>query len=104
MEHDFLNMFYGTQHTINMIGLTNTKQWKNKPVLDNINCRHVLSLEYKDRLSKASTVEMCTQGMVCDLLYVLQMSKPWTFQELAAKARDMEVTIANHRSTSFGFV
>jgi len=32
------------------------------------------------------------------------MSKPQTFQELATKAHDMEVTIANHHDNSFGFV
>ena len=37
-------------------------------------------------------MEMCTQGMAWDLLYVLQMSKPWTFQELATKAHDMDTT------------
>jgi len=37
---------------------------------------------------------MYTQGMVWDQLHVLQMSKPRTFQELATKAHDMEVTIA----------
>ena len=43
---------------------------------------------------------MCTQGMAQDLLYVLQMSKPRAFQELATKARDMEVTIANRHGSS----
>ena len=33
--------------------------------------------------------------MEWDLLYVLQISKPRTFQELAIKAHDMEMTIAN---------
>jgi len=36
-----------------------------------------------------------------DLLYVLQMSKPRTSQELAIKAHDMGVTIASHRTSSF---
>jgi len=39
---------------------------------------------------------MCTQGMEWDLLYVLQMSRPRTFQELATKKHDMEMMIANH--------
>jgi len=34
--------------------------------------------------------------MECDLLYVLQMSKRSTFQELATNAHEMEMTIANH--------
>ena len=32
------------------------------------------------------------------------MCKPQTFQEMATKAHDMEVMIANHHRTSFGFV
>jgi len=32
------------------------------------------------------------------------VSKPWTFQELATKAHDMKVTIANRCNNSFGFV
>ena len=43
---------------------------------------------------------MCSQGMEWDLLYVLQMSKSRTFQELATKAHDMEMTIANHHGKS----
>ena len=39
--------------------------------------------------------------MEWDLLYVLQMSKPRTFQELATKANDMEMTIPDrHRKAS----
>ena len=38
---------------------------------------------------------MCTQRMHWDLLYILQMSKHTTFQDLATKAYDMEVTIAS---------
>jgi len=72
-------------------------------VLDYINWWRALSLEWKDRLSKASVVEMCTQGMAWDLLYVLQMSKSRTFQELATKAHDMEVTIATRYGSSLSF-
>jgi len=62
-----------------MIELTNRKQWKDEPVLDYINRWHALSLECKDRLCETSAIEMCTQGMHWDLLYVLQMSKPRNF-------------------------
>ena len=39
--------------------------------------------------------------MEWDILYVLQMGKPQTFQELATKAHDIEVTIANRYGSSF---
>ena len=42
--------------------------------------------------------------MAWDLLYVLQLSKHQTFQELAIEAHDMEVTIANNRDSSFNVV
>jgi len=60
---EFLNIFYCTQCIVSMIELTNTKQWKDELVLDYINRWSALNLEWKDRLSKASAVEMCTQGM-----------------------------------------
>jgi len=41
--------------------------------------------------------------MARDLLYVLQMSKPQTFQELASKAHDMEVPIASRHGSSLSF-
>jgi len=90
-----LNRFYSTQHIVSMTEVTNTIQWKDETILDYINRWRVLSL------SEVSAVEMCTQGMACDLLYVLQMSKTQTFQDLATKAHDMEVTIANRRDSSF---
>ena len=43
---------------------------------------------------------MCAEGMEWDLLYVLQMSKPRNFQELANKAHDVEMKIANRRGKS----
>jgi len=51
-------------------------------------------------LPEAFAVEMCAQGMEWGLLYVLQMSKLRTFQELATKAHDMKMTIANRRGQS----
>ena len=81
-----------------MTDLTNTKQLKDEPILGYINRWCSLSLECKDRLSEPSAVETCAQGMEWDLLYVLQMSKPRTFQELVTKAHDMEMTIANRRT------
>jgi len=63
MEQEFLNRFYSTQRVISMIELTNTKQWKDEPILDYINRWRVLSLECKDRLSEAFAVEMCTHAL-----------------------------------------
>ena len=54
----------------------------------------------KDRLSEISTVEMCIQGMHWRLLYILQGIKPRTFEELATRAHDMELSIASHGSTN----
>jgi len=79
MEQEFLNRFYSTQCTVSMTELTNTKQWKDKPVLNYINRWHSLSLECQHRLSETSAVEMCAQDMKWDLLYILQMSKHRTF-------------------------
>ena len=83
-----------------MMELTNTKQWKDEPVVDYINRWRSLSLDCKDRLSEISTVEICIQGMHWGLLYILQGIKPRTFEELATCAHDMELSISNHGSTN----
>ncbi|CAL2256403.1 unnamed protein product [Prunus armeniaca] len=49
MEREFLNRFYSTRRTVSMMELTNTKQWKDEPVVDYINRWHSLSLDCKDR-------------------------------------------------------
>ena len=76
--------------------LTNTKQWKDEPVVDYINRWHSLSLDCKDRLSEVLAVEMCIQGMHWGLLNILQGIRPRTFEELATRAHDMKLSIANH--------
>jgi len=83
-----------------MTELTNIRQWKDDVVLDYINCWRSLSLKCKDCLSEASAIEMCAQGIEWDLLYVMQMRKLRTFQELVMKAHDMEMTIASCRGKS----
>ena len=75
---------------------TNTKQWKDEPVVNYINRWRSLSLDCRDRLSEVSIVEMCIQGMHWGLLYILQGIRPRTFEELATRAHDMELSIANH--------
>ena len=71
MEREFLNRFYSTRRTVSMLELTNTKQWKDEPVVDYINRWRSLSLDCKDRLSESSGVAMCIQGMHWGLLYIL---------------------------------
>ncbi|KAM2220845.1 hypothetical protein ACFX1S_019995 [Malus domestica] len=79
-----------------MLELTSTKQWKEEPVMDYINRWRNLSLDCKDRLSEISSIEMCIQGMQWGLQYILQGIKPRTFEELATRAHDMELSIAHH--------
>ena len=85
---------------VSMLELTNTKQWENEPVVDYIDRWRSLSLDCKDRLSEISAVEMCIQGMHLGLLYILQEIKSRTFEELATRAQDMELSIASHGSTN----
>ena len=84
--------------------LTNTKQWKDEPVVDYINRWRSLSLDCKDRLSEISAVEMCIQGMHWGLLYILQGIKSRTFEELATRAHEMELSISSHGSTNLSIL
>ncbi|KAA0056121.1 ty3-gypsy retrotransposon protein [Cucumis melo var. makuwa] len=101
LERDFLNRFYSTRHIVSMMELTNTRQQKGELVIDYINRWRALSLDCKDRLTELSAVEMCTQGMHWGLLYILQGIKPRTFEELATRAHDMELSIANRGAKDF---
>ena len=59
-----------------------------------------MSLDCKDRLSQISAAEKCIQGMHWGLLYILQGIKPRTFEELATRAHDMELSISSHGCTN----
>ncbi|KAK2986469.1 hypothetical protein RJ640_000223 [Escallonia rubra] len=96
MEREFQNRFYNTRRSVSTMELTNTKQGKEEPVVDYINRWRALSLDCKERLSEASAVEMCMQGMHWGLLYILQGNKPRTFEELATRGHNMEITKASH--------
>ncbi|KAM2889582.1 hypothetical protein FF1_013177 [Malus domestica] len=90
------NAFECTRRTVSMLELTSTKQWKDEPVIDYINIWRILSLDCKDRLSETSSIEMCIQGMQWGLQYIIQGIIPRTFEELAIRAHNMELSITHH--------
>ncbi|KAA0037645.1 retrotransposon gag protein [Cucumis melo var. makuwa] len=92
--------FYSTRRVVSIMELTNTKQRKGELVIDYINRLRALSLDCKDKLTELSVVEMCTQGMHYELLYILQGIKPRTFEELPTCTHDMELSIANREAKS----
>ncbi|KAL0378757.1 UNVERIFIED_CONTAM: hypothetical protein Sradi_3181200 [Sesamum radiatum] len=93
LEQEFLNRFYNTQQTVSMVEHTNSHQWKEEPVIDYINRWRNLSLNCKERLSEASAIEMCIQGMYWALCYILQVILPKSFEELATQAHAMELSM-----------
>ncbi|KAL0439554.1 UNVERIFIED_CONTAM: hypothetical protein Slati_2438400 [Sesamum latifolium] len=76
-----------------MVEFTNSRQWKEEPVIDYINRWRNLNLNCKDRLSEASDIEMCIQGMHWGLQYILKGILPKSFEQLATRAHDMEFSI-----------
>ena len=60
---EFFIRFYSTQCTVSTTKLTTTKQWKDESVFNYMNHKRAVSLEWKEQLSKASAVGMCTHYM-----------------------------------------
>ncbi|KAL0361763.1 UNVERIFIED_CONTAM: hypothetical protein Sradi_3860800 [Sesamum radiatum] len=78
-----------------MVEITNTRQWKDERVIDYINRWRALSLNYRDKLSEALAIEMCIQDMHWGHVYILQGIKLRNFEELATRAHNMDLSIAN---------
>ncbi|KAL2493101.1 Ribonuclease H [Abeliophyllum distichum] len=57
-----------------------------------------LVLNCKERISEASSIDMCVQGMHWGLLYNLQANMPHSFEELATRAYDLKIQIARYES------
>ncbi|KAL0368249.1 UNVERIFIED_CONTAM: hypothetical protein Scaly_1043800 [Sesamum calycinum] len=84
---------------MSMVELTNERQWKDKPVVNYINRWRSLRLDCKDKLSKVFALEMCIHDMHWGLLYILQGIQSRNFVELATHTPNMELSIANHKTT-----
>ncbi|KAL0307116.1 UNVERIFIED_CONTAM: hypothetical protein Sradi_6128900 [Sesamum radiatum] len=93
LEQEFIIRSYSTRQTVSMVELTNLSERKEEPVVDYINGWRNLSHNCKDRLSEASTIEMCIKACRGPR-YILQGILPKSFKELTTRAHDMELYIA----------
>ncbi|KAL2487057.1 Retrotrans gag domain-containing protein [Abeliophyllum distichum] len=98
LEREFLTRFYSTRRTVSLPELARTKQSKEELVEEYIERWRNLVLNCKERISEASSIDMCVQGMHWGLLYNLQANMPHSFEELATRAHDLEIQIARHGS------
>ncbi|KAL2532654.1 Retrotrans gag domain-containing protein [Abeliophyllum distichum] len=98
LEREFLTRFYSTRRTVSLPELARTKQSKEELVEEYIERWRNLVLNCKERISEASSIDMCVQGMHWGLLYNLQANMPYSFEELATRAHDLEIQIARHGS------
>ncbi|KAA0051508.1 ty3-gypsy retrotransposon protein [Cucumis melo var. makuwa] len=60
-----------------------------------------LEKEFLNRFYSIRPVELCTQGMHWGCLYILQGIKSRTFEELATRAHDMELSIVSRGTKDF---
>jgi hypothetical protein len=63
LKCEFLNRFYSTHRVVNTTELINIRQWKEEPVIEYIYRWRNLSINYRDRLTKTSALDMCIQRM-----------------------------------------
>ncbi|KAL2498371.1 Uncharacterized protein Adt_23921 [Abeliophyllum distichum] len=61
LEREFLTHFYSTRRTVSLPELTRTKQSKEGLVEEYIERWRNLVLNYKERISEASSIDMCVQ-------------------------------------------
>ncbi|KAL0336530.1 UNVERIFIED_CONTAM: hypothetical protein Sradi_4864900 [Sesamum radiatum] len=48
LEQEFLNRFYNTRRTVSMVELTNSRKWKEEPIIDYINRWRNLNFNCQD--------------------------------------------------------
>ncbi|GAV62216.1 LOW QUALITY PROTEIN: hypothetical protein CFOL_v3_05740 [Cephalotus follicularis] len=85
------------QRTVGLPELANTKQRKDKPVVDYIEWRNIV-LNCKECISEASSIDIRVHGMHWGLLYSIKSNMPHSFEELSTRAHDVELKIARHGS------
>ncbi|KAK4409380.1 hypothetical protein Sango_0011000 [Sesamum angolense] len=54
LEQEFLNRFYNTRRTVSMVKITNSRQWKEEPVVDYINRHDKINAHSHKRQSESS--------------------------------------------------